>query len=172
MKKFNTYFENNSSSNNNIKETIISELFKRYFATNKSDNTTSAYVFANTNTYSNPFSKLFNSDVVRNPLSYAKTLFHQSKSWKQRNLEEALERLRIYAKFYSNDDTDDYDMTINGIPVKFYEKFVQIGSHIIPLYEIGYLENLLTEPKKKNITNLIINISNNIEINNVYNQVA
>jgi len=80
-------------------------------------------------------------------------------------LDLAMMRLAAYAKFVEENEEDrGYDYTYNGLPVRFYPNFVQIGTTIIPLKEYKPVLSTL-DPT---IINIIINISNTEEITNIY----
>lgn len=80
---------------------------------------------------------------------------------------KAMRKLREYAEQY-NDYLKDpgYDF-INqyGEPVRIYHNFIQIGDNIIPFKKHGFYSFSPKKEENIKITNIIMNIYNNIEIN-------
>lgn len=156
---------NNNTIVSDIKSKIAKELKNRYgfittplkeeepiFAPNK-------FAFLN-----NIYNNLFSRGKIASPLIYAKTLVEDSKSHEQRRLESAMDTLKYYANFIKGTENADYDYKINGIPVKWYDKFVQVGSYIIPFYEKpNYFEGIKNKKTKETVFNLLFTISETIE---------
>ena len=98
-------------------------------------------------------------NILDHNLDYAKRIVAQATKPKESALDAALRRLKEFADSLDEEEKS-YDFMFMGKPVKFYDKFIQIGSNIIPTLDYKPYFSNLTERKKENIINLIINISN------------
>lgn len=102
-----------------------------------------------------------------NPFKTYKTNTDNTEHYTPYDLTIAMHKLRKYAAQYNDylkDPGYDY-LTEEGLPVRIYQNFIQIGDHIIPFKNHGFYS---FSPKKKEdtkIVNIIMNIYNNIEIN-------
>lgn len=81
-------------------------------------------------------------------------------------LDKALIRLQKYADFLDDYERDPgYDFMYMGLPVRVYQKFIQIGNDIILISNMSYFKKKENKP----IINIIINISKSEEITNIIN---
>lgn len=167
IKIFNIDPFNNNNNTTSIKSKIANELFNRYgFETRELIAKMHEPKVFETNKFPSIISllsRIFNKHYVNSPLLYAKALAEDSKP-KEVRLEEAMQRLNAYANYIKNNKSDDYDYTIAGIPVKWYDKFVQVGSYIIPLNNYSsYFNGIKDIKRKERIISTIITISQQIE---------
>ena len=180
MKQFDIFGE--VKTNNTVKNIIVDEIKRRY---GKSSNLA---FFNNLKSYNAgtidddyvptfPFfmlkheeepsthsllKRLFGGYKITNPLLYAKRLVEDAAPKERHYQLNALEELHKLAEKIRKQKVDDYDFEIDGIPVKIYQKFIQVGYDIIPLNNYsGYFANLKDEEKKETIFNIIVNINNN-----------
>lgn len=109
------------------------------------------YFYALNRKFWNPFIKPSNNTENYTPYEVAK----------------AMHNLRKYAEQYNDylrDPGYDY-LTLDGKPVRIYQKFIQIGDNIIPFKKHGFYSFSPKKEENIKITNIIMNIYNNIEIN-------
>lgn len=84
-------------------------------------------------------------------------------------LDIAMYKLHEYAKFVKEQQKiKGYDFEYQGQPVKIYPKFIQVGYSIIPYENYRPCFNCINATERKNIFNIIINISNSETVNNIY----
>ena len=176
MKQFNIFGTQNNTSENVIKNAINKELLRRYGFnklfkhTEEEPETTTLPLFIfkhfeNPAPKANPykvFKALFGGERIANPLTYAKQLVIDSNP-KEKTFDEAMEQLQIIADRIREKKVDEYDFKIDGIPVKIYQKFIQIGYSIIPFDNYtNYFDSITSEKRKETIHNIVLNITNNI----------
>ncbi len=114
-------------------------------------------------TYCGLMRNLFGGYRVTNPLAYAKKLVYDASP--KTNCDDELEQLHQLAEKIRKQHIDDYDFEIDGVPVKIYQKFIQVGYDIIPINNYtGFFNSLKNKEKKENILRIIVNINNSIHI--------
>lgn len=163
-----TYYISPESNNNtkSIKSKIAEALFNRYGFKTK-DPELDEPIFIPKHKYSF-FNSLFDKfwarkNQITSPLIYARTLVEDAKPHDQRIFENAMLNLHEYAEYLRSMKSKDYDYTIAGIPVKWYDTFVQVGSYIIPLDGYSnYYEKIKSPKIKKNIISMMTIINSTI----------
>lgn len=161
-----TYYISPESINTNetsIKSKIAEALFNRYGFKTK-DPELNEPIFIPKHKYSFISSLIdkfwAKKNQVISPLLYARTLAEDAKPHDERIFENAMLNLHEYAEYLRKQKSKDYDFKIAGIPVKFYDNFVQVGSYIIPLNDYEEYYNRLKSPKqKKTIISMLTVIS-------------
>lgn len=79
----------------------------------------------------------------------------------------ALRKINAYAKWLEEQEEDPgYDFLYDGMPVRIYQNFIQIGNSIFALKDIAASLNRFKKEKKDKLINVIINISKTEIINN------
>ena len=78
----------------------------------------------------------------------------------------ALRKINQYAEWLKKQEDPGYDFLYFGTPVRIYQNFIQIGNTILRLNDVNSTLNLMSEKKKENMINIIINISKTEIINN------
>lgn len=93
--------------------------------------------------------------------------FENTEHYSSFDVAKAMRKLRKYAKLYNEylaDPGYDY-LTESGEPVRIYKDFIQIGNTIIPFKKYGFYSFSPKKEENLKITNIIMNIYNNVEIN-------
>lgn len=161
-----TYYISPESINTNetsIKSKIAEALFNRYGFETK-DPELDEPIFIPKHKYSFISSLIdkfwAKKNQIISPLFYARAIAEDAKPHDQRIFENAMLNLHEYAEYLRKQKSKHYDFKIAGIPVKFYDNFVQVGSYIIPLKGYEKYYNKIKSPKqKKTIISMLTIIS-------------
>lgn len=182
MKTVNIILPNKNYDNNgSIKNKILNEVNKRYpfFKWNMNDNEPEfsveyagprdTLVFDFINSRFSALNKRFWNPYPNEEIKhYANTLVAQSNRTydAETDLDMAMYRLKKYAEFINSYNEDrGYDFVYMGMPCRIYDKFIQIGSNIIP-YD-GYstfIHNIRNIEKQKKLIATITKVSKTLSI--------
>ena len=165
--KINFSSNNNNESKSSIKDKIVNELFRRYplngYSTNTKDYYSKITHLKATNLFNNlfdcPFKCInpFKLTADTNKLRYGIPFYKYVRKEEDITLDKALFNIKNYVK----DNDKDYDFTVFGVPVKFYDNFVQVGHYIIPYDDYkDALYYLVPKEKRQNVINVIYHVNN------------
>lgn len=161
-----TYYISPESKNTNttsIKSKFAEALFNRYGFKTK-DPELNEPIFIPKHKYSfisSIIDKFWTKkNQIISPLLHAQIVAEDAKLHDQRIFENAILNLHEYAEYLRKQKSKYYDFKIAGIPVKFYDNFVQVGSYIIPFkdYE-NYFERIKSPKQKKTIISMLTIVS-------------